>query len=632
MSGSETSWRLPRPLVAALLVLGTAVSITVVPGVFTTDDNNYLINVIALRQGRFTVANTEGLSPSRELLSFDPSPWTRGVASTPVASTAPPLYALLALPFSSMGWRGLVALNTLAYLATIVMVFLYAQRYATEASTPWIAAAAFALGGFVIEYAQGVWPHALSIALCMGGIAAAGRGIDPRDPRDPSDPRDSSDRGNGRPLLAAAAGLLLGLATGVRYQNAVVLAVVAGAVALWSPRRWRMLTAFVVAAAVPLAASAAINDIRLGSWNPISKGPGYLGVPLIQGGAASLFDPLVMFWARVVDFSWRPALDPSYFWVTYDPVTGAHLMIGETLQKSLLQSAPWAILALIMFTLAWLPWFRMHAVPPGAVPAPAAPALRRQMRLLSLVTFAVIAAFSFAGVLRHEGLSFNQRYLLELLPLLAIGFAWALDGLKLSVRPLLAGCVWGVFIVVLILRGTLSGGGPQEPLWLVRQLALLKMPLLLSALLGGLWFVARSRVTVRPMLAAATGLCLGWGLTLHLADDVAASRRVRARKLVEAQALAGVLTDGSALIAYTGYKDAAFPLLFNRDIVILDARADEGKDAPILIRELLDRNRKVFVLLSGFPGKVITEVLAPWEVVRIKRLGTQLVELHAPPR
>ena len=89
-----------------------------------------------------------------------------------------------------------------------------------------MAAAAFSLGGFVIEYAQGVWPHALSIALCTGGIFAAGRSIDSRESGDSSD--------NRRPPLAAAAGFLLGLATGVRYQNAVILAVVAGGIALWS--------------------------------------------------------------------------------------------------------------------------------------------------------------------------------------------------------------------------------------------------------------------------------------------------------------------------------------------------------------------------------------------------------------
>ena len=54
MSGSESSATLPRALLLALLLLGIVVSVEVVPGVFTVDDNNYLINVIALRQGGVT--------------------------------------------------------------------------------------------------------------------------------------------------------------------------------------------------------------------------------------------------------------------------------------------------------------------------------------------------------------------------------------------------------------------------------------------------------------------------------------------------------------------------------------------------------------------------------------------------
>ena len=609
-SGKGRSWRLPRPLVGVLLVLGIAVSATVVPGVFTTDDNNYLINVLTVRQGRFTVANTEGLSPSQELLFFDPGPWTRAVDSTPVASSAPPLYALLALPFSSLGWRGLVALNTLAYLATIAIVFVYTRRYAIEPATPWLAAAAFALGGYVIEYAQGVWPHALSIALCTGGIFAAGQVID-----------SSASSDNRRPLLAAAAGFVLGLATGVRYQNAVILAVVAGSIAVWSGhsfvRRTRALISFALAAAVPLAASAAINHVRLGSWNPISKGRGYLRVPLVDGPGGSLFDPLVMFWARVVDLSVRPPLvGPSFFWVTYEPVTGAHLMVGETLQKALLQSAPWAILAFMVFAVAWTSRF------------PIAPASRRQLRLLSLVTLAIMMTFAFSGVRRHEGLSFNQRYLLELVPLAAIGFAWALDGMRVRVRPVLIGALWGVLFALIVLR-TPTGGSPRDFLWLAKHVALLKLPLLFSAALGVLWVVARSRERVRPLLGAAAGVCLAWGLTVHVASDVLASHRLRTRKLVETQALAGVLADGSALVAYAGYKDAAVPLLYDRDVVIIDAQADEGKDAPTLIGELLGRNRRVFVIRSGFPGEVLSGVLSGRQVVPIAHPGLSLVELRA---
>ena len=227
-------------------------------------------------------------------------------------------------------------LNTLAYLLTVAIVFSYTQRYASEASTPWIAATAFAFGGFAIEYAQGVWPHALSIALCTGGIVAAGRLLD-----------------SGRMSMAAAAGFLLALATGVRYQNAAILAAVGGAIVLWAQRRWIASVAYGLSAAVPLAASAAINYVRQGSWNPISKGPGYLSVPLVQSSASSWSDPLVMFWARLVDFSVRPPLNEV--WVVHEPATGAHLMLGETVQKAFLQSAPWALLAFAMFALAWMP-------------------------------------------------------------------------------------------------------------------------------------------------------------------------------------------------------------------------------------------------------------------------------------
>ena len=104
MTRSESFSVLPKYLLVAPVALGVIITLTVVPGVFISDDNNYLINVIALRQGRVTVANTEGLSPSRELLAFDTGPRTRAVTSTPVASVAPPLYAPIALPFGR--WAG----------------------------------------------------------------------------------------------------------------------------------------------------------------------------------------------------------------------------------------------------------------------------------------------------------------------------------------------------------------------------------------------------------------------------------------------------------------------------------------------------------------------------------------------
>src|SRR4029079_16619320 len=92
-------------------------------------------------------------------------------------------------------------------------------------ATPWFAAAAVACGSYTIEYALGLWPHALSVALCTAGLAAVGRAI------------DSETRGRSVVIADAGGGLLLASAAGVRYQNAVVLAATGGALAVLASSR-----------------------------------------------------------------------------------------------------------------------------------------------------------------------------------------------------------------------------------------------------------------------------------------------------------------------------------------------------------------------------------------------------------
>ena len=580
MPHSDTSWRIPLAL--SLLVLGIVISLKVIPSIFIVDENNYLVTVVGLQHGRLTVPNTEGLSPSRELLFFDPTATVRAVETTPVASTAPPLYAFLAYPFSWMHWRGLVAINTLSYLATTLMVFAYARRYAIDSSTPWIAAGAFALGSFVIEYALGAWPQLLSVALCTGGIFATGKLI------------------NGGPsALAAAAGFLLGVATGVRYQNAAIIAAVGASMLFFERRRWRAIAAFALAAAVPLSTNSLINHVRLDSWNPISKGRYYFNIPVVQGNAGSSLDPALSFWARVVDASVHPPMKGPDFdhWVTHDPSTGANLMLGVVPKKALLQSAPWAVLPLLALGFAWI---AKSGLPEGQ---------RQHIRLMSFVVLSVIGAFTIAGTSRHEGLAFNQRYLLELLPLLAITFAWTVDRLGLKMPPLAAGAALGAACALAILAAPPITGGPEVPLWRFRELALFRVPLALAGLLALLWFLVKTGYRVRTLLALAVGASLAWGAAIHLLDDVSWSQRLRSVNLQRTELFDQTLTDSSALVAYWGLKDSAGPLLLDRDIVIIDAHADDGKDAPILIRELLDKQRPVFVFKDGFPPMMLDRIL-----------------------
>ena len=581
------------------MAAGLFITVTVIPSNFTIDDYNYLVNVIAARQGHVTLQNTAGLTPSQELLAFDPVASSRAVTRTPIASAAPPLYGLIAVPFSVFGWRGLVALNTLGFLGTVVLVFTYTRRFSGSTATSWLAAAAFGLGGWALEYALGLWPHMLSVVLCTGAIVTAGRAI-----------------ANGPVAYGAVAGLLVGLATGIRYQNAILIAALGAGLFFWSTRRVRMVAAFLLAVALPLATSATINKVRLDSWNPISKGPGYLAPDIGGNRRSPIGDPARMLWGRVVDYTVRPPMQGADFdgWLSYDAATGAHLMDGETIKKAVLQSAPWAVLAIWMLVAAWAP----GANDPR----------RRQLRFLSLIVAFVLATFSIAGPSRDDSLAYNQRYLLELLPILAIAFAWRLDGGFLSRRAIVIGFASAVAIagagLVATAVPTLGGGSNVA---YTRVLWVMKAPLVLTTLLLATTWLGRRRLRAAPIASALVGASLGWGLAIHVGQDVIASQMRRLSSLERSKELGRVLPARSAVVAYWGMGTAAAPLLFDRDIVVADPRPDHGRTSTAIVRELLAR-RRVFVIGAGLPPEML-RVITDAFIVTEPTTALQIVEIVA---
>jgi hypothetical protein len=182
-----------------------------------------------------------------------------------------------------------------------------------------------------------------------------------------------------------------------------------------------------------------------------------------------------------------------------------------------------------------------------------------------------------------------------------VGFGWSIDGrVPPHAAPLVFGTSLGAGLAGVVLFGTPLVGGPATPLWIARQVAIMKLPLVFAAAVAALWSL-HSLGRGRPTLfLAAIGTCLGWGLLLHLSSDVDMSQFMRAWNLARTRVLADVVPDGSAVIAHSGNTNAAVPLLMTRDIVILDAAADDCRDAPMLIRQLLAANRKVFVVEEGF--------------------------------
>jgi hypothetical protein len=589
-------------LAAGLLAAAAGLTATTVFGIFTVDENHYLTSVRTQAAGRLTVPEYDGLSASLELAHFDPAPRSRslGLRSTRV----PPLYAPLAMPFYWLGWRTLFALNALAWLIAALLVFRLARQHALQPHTPWLAAALFVLGGHSLGYAQALWPHALSICLvCLALWSAA-------------------QRRSGGPLgLALLAGLAAGLAVGVRYQNIVIAGMLALGLVLWSERRWRSLGLFSLGLAGPLLANATYNLARLGEFNPITKGGHYLSVGVGRGLGERVGDFFHILYFRLVDFTARPAFETGRDYafsrlLPKDADTGAFLIPGGGLKKAWLQSSPWLLLALGLLLAAWVGWWLARrrraadrrAAPPVAA-AEAGAGRRREVLAISLAVGGLLGAFALQSPARTDGICYNQRYLLELVPALAVVLAWGLEASRPRWGWSLGGGVLGGLLAGLVLIAWPPAHG-------LRQLLLMKLPLLLAGSLV-LAFALHRRGWGHRLLWAALGASVGWALVLHLGDDMAATRRIRGMNQ-EIQRLAApcLPAEPSALVVDSGLKDAFGPLQVDRDLAIVVPWIDGGRDTPRLVDEALANGRRVFVLRPRLPQRFVGRLVAPGRRLR----------------
>lgn len=568
-----------RAVVGILVALVALLGVTAPTGAFSIDESSYIATITGLSDGTLRVEATAELAPSAELYAFDAAPRSRPV-KVPVASSSPPLYAPIALPFSLLGVRGLMLLQILSFAACAYLVFAFTRRHTQRADLAWLAFATFVLASFTLEYAQAIWPHALAMTLVMTAFDLASR-----------------VRGGASPWLAAGAGACVAIAAGIRYQNIAMLASVGLGLAFVPRAQWKKAAlAFVVGALPFVLASSVMNHARHGSWNPVSKGGTYLMIAGEKTGSSDVVrEAFTSTWSRVVDFSSWPDVIPG---MGKDARTGT-VMVHDRVKKALLQSAPWALLPLLAIALA----LGRRARGDGDS------AQRSELLAMGVVVAGVLGMFAVYGYRRHDGWSFNQRYLLELMPLLSCALAFALSRLAIGWRALAAG-------VVLALAGGLALLQVDvEATW--RGLALMKLPLVLALATAGAWLFARRSAARAGLLGAVLGASLGWAIALHLADDVAGDRAVRAengRRLAELAA--HVPREPVVLFAYWGAKDAYGPLALDRDIVIVDPWIDDGATARTVVDSALDAERRVFVA-SPMPGPIFRAMTRGLRVVPI---------------
>ena len=543
-----------QSVILVLAVLGAAAALLIVPGVFTVDENNHLAWVVSLRSGQLTLPGTDALPRSSELLFFDPVPDGRPGARA--SSVVPPLYGLFALPFSLAGWTGLFLLNLAAWLVTIALVRAAARRAGASQPAAWVGALAFALAGFSLEYAVGVWPHALAACLFLAAFVAT---------------LNAAERDRVR--WAYAAGLLAGLATGVRYQHIVTAGLIGLALLADPVRRVRKAVAYAAGLALPLALCTVANSLRAGILNPVSKGRGYVGLPGMAT-AAPPWDPLRAFGAQVLDFSMQRHIPVWQQMGGHWSDTGA-LMLLSAVKKALLQSAPWVLVVMVAMAAAWLRG------------EPANPA-RRVLRSAGIVVAGVLLLFALAGTHRHDGWCYNTRYLFDLIPLAALALALLVERTGMRWRPLAGGAAAGGLGAVLPLA--------LPPASAARQLALMYVPLLLAFASVLLFAAARRRPRVQRWLAPAMGVLLGWAAAVHLGDDLPAARARRLANLNKLSSVAALLPDVPVAL-FAQRADALGPLLLERrDVVIASTWPDHGRDAPALVEAFQRAGRRVFVL------------------------------------
>jgi 4-amino-4-deoxy-L-arabinose transferase-like glycosyltransferase len=576
-------------LVSLVLLLATAV-----PGAFTVDDCNYLASVGALRHGTIFVPGTEGLPPSIALYAYEPTAFAVRNPTTPVPLHVPPLYALMAYPFSFMGWYGLVLVNVLATLATVLLVYTAARRLANQERAGWYAAALWLLGASTIEYAQGLWPHMLAVALVTAGFVLVALAIT-----------------STRLWQAVAAGFLLALAAGVRYQNAVLLFSGFLVLLIWGTRRWRSGLAYLAGTLLPVGTAALFNHARMHSWNPFSKGLLYSDIPrgagAGTGGATAtatvasallpIRDFFLSIWTRVVDHSALPPLDSRVSAYMRKLATGDVVTAWGVLKKSWLQASPWVLLGLVVIMLAWLRRDFLSAV------------VRGHLRRIALPMVLLLAVFGFFGVNRHDGMSFNQRYLLELAPLVAIAVAVTLAQQPLRWTWLASGFALGVAAgaLVLVFKGPFG--------YRLQSL----VPLILAVLAACLGIVSLSRPRWFGPTGLAVALCLAWSFTIHVATDLQASRRPREdnQKRLEFVEPAVSSTPSVAILAALGHHDGFCPLLLSHDIVIVTANDAPIEQLPPVLDALLAK-RRVFMWLGGMPEATLTRLQANYRMAYVR--------------
>lgn len=581
-----------------------------VPGVFSLDGFVYhaMIDAFA-RNGSLFVDNGLGTYDSSALnLSL------MREAGDRLAPQYPGGWGILAAPaYLAAGLRGVIVVNALASALTLPLVWIAARALFDDRALATQAALIWGLATFAVDYAFGVWPHAVATCLVTAAVAAVATGW--------RDGPAAELRG------ALVAGLALGLGSHARV-DALIAAVPLAVWLLTTARRpYGALGLLLLGLAPGLAAAAAINHAKFGTFSPVSYGHAggkvslgyYAGLlPLAAAGAALALGLGV---ARVRAWLLRPAALAA----TGLGLLAIALAVAPT-REALVRVAAGFWVLVVDFQVHSLPARGLEEGPDGTVrvfglikkallqslPYVAAipvlmPRLWRGPDRAAIgfcALFVVLSIVPFAFGSWHGGRATNMRYFLNFLPVLAILAAAALreiaamaDGHRLAAPAAVVG-IGGAAVLYAAARG--------YPFDVAFQLTLPNA--VAAATAAAAVLVLATRGAPRHTLAAALRGLVAFGLMIAFVSawvfDVQVTRQVRARN-AEIARLTGDLPRDALVVTYA---PAAAGFRLNRPPAL--TAETELSDRAIypaleaLVRRAVAEERPVFV-----QGRPIAEMM-----------------------
>ncbi len=418
-------------LLAVIALWWLAVALTAPVGLFNVDELIYAAAIHAMAAGPgVTIAN--GYS---ELGSDALRLWLMVEGPDGLVPQYPSGYALLAAPFYAlMGLRGVLLLNALAAIGALVLTYRLSRRLYDDPRVATMAVVLLGLASFMPDYALAIWPHALSVLAVLAAVSFAIEAVE----------REGTDA----QLHAALTGLVIGAGINLRVDTVLLLP----AIGLWglifAAKPLRLVLPGVLGLVPGLALASLLNWQKFEVLSPISYGKSGQGTQVDPSGhpvlamvvlvllilatllrlpqvRRSLRQP-VMIGAGIALAGLAVGLVPElragflrYATGAYallmdirgieDPRPGVILREDGTLsfwgfwKKALGQSLPWlGILALLATR-----WRHLAGRVSG-----------RHLVLFLLI--GVVWLLPFARTAWHGGLGSNMRYLLPLVPMLAV--------------------------------------------------------------------------------------------------------------------------------------------------------------------------------------------------------------------